>query len=134
MNPNTRVLFEVAFWLNLIFMFEKPPLMPFFGHVAVGIALTCYWAWWRGQVAATLDRDEREAYTESFTKPLVWLYMPIFLVMNSGSCDIQSSMERFVGVLLLVRFYIFVHRQSTDRRRLFNSGKKLSQFIGAGIN
>ena len=114
MNPTIRVLFEAAFWLNLIFMFEKPPLMPFVGHVAVGIALTWYWAWWRGQVAATLDRDEREAYTESFTKPFIWLYMPMFLVMNSGSGDSKLDMTRFVGVLLLVRFYLFVHRQSTD--------------------
>ncbi|MCP9826104.1 hypothetical protein [Synechococcus sp. EJ6-Ellesmere] len=114
MNPNIRVFFEAAFWLNLIFTFEKPPLMPFVGHVAVGLALTWYWAWCRGREAAALDRDEREAYAESFSKPLVWLYIPMFFVMNSGSVYIKSDTARFVVVLLLVRLYLFLDRQSID--------------------
>jgi hypothetical protein len=114
MNLEIRVLFEAAFWLNLIFTFEKPPLMPFVGHFAVGLALTWYWAWCRGRKAASLDRVESKAYADSFYQPLVWLYMPMFFVMNSGSGDKKWDMVRFVVVLLLVRFYLYVDRQSSD--------------------
>jgi hypothetical protein len=109
-----RVLFEAAFWLNLIFTFQKPPMLPFVGHVAVGLALTWYWAWCRGRVAASLDRAEREVYANSFYKPLTLLYMPMLLMINLGSGDYQKDIMRFVGVLLLVRFYLFLDRLSTD--------------------
>lgn len=114
MNPNIRVFFEAAFWLNLIFTFEKPQLMPFVGHVAVGLALTWYWAWCRRREAASLDRGERKTYADSFYEPLVWLYMPIFFVMNLGSSERKLEMARFVVVLLLVRLYRYVDSQSSD--------------------
>jgi hypothetical protein len=113
MNTNTRVFFEAAFWLNLIFTFQKPPLMPFVGHVAVGLALTWYWAWCRGREAASLDRAEREVYANNFYLPLTWLYMPMFFVMTLSSGDYQKDIIRFVVVLLLVRFYLYVDRQSS---------------------